>query len=120
MALFLNAPMKTPPEINAYDVPLENRMQIEEASQYAQLIDPQALDLRHYPLWKILREILRQVPEMRVYELEAHLRQFGIATSRSALESCLKTHRKQFRITKHGREKLVAWKEGANETASTK
>lgn len=120
MALWLNVPMKTHPELNAYDVPLEDRMRIEDEAKNAVVFDSRALDLGQYPLWKIMREVLRQVPEMRVYELEAHLKAFGVPVARSAIESSLKTHRKQFRVRPQGREKFVAWKEGANETASTK
>lgn len=109
-ALLFAAPMKTSAEKDAY---AGGRSESEEweRRQSDEGIDPATLDLRQYPLWKIIREVLRQVPEMRVCELHDHLKQFGIETSRSALESCLKTHRKQFRVTLRGREKFVAWKE---------
>ena len=75
------------------------------------------LYVRQSSAWQVANNLESQRLQ---YAMEAHLRQFGIVTSRSALESCLKTHRKQFRIRTQGREKFVAWKEGAaNETAST-
>ena len=109
MALLFGAPMKTKPHIDAYDLKglgdAENDIQLDAA----------AMNLSRYPLWKIIREILRQVPEMRVYELEAHLKAFGVPKAqRSAIESAIKTHRKQFKVTKRGREKFVAWKENSN------
>ena len=73
-------------------------------------VDLTDLDVSRFPLWKIIREIIRQVTEIRVYELEAHLRGFGVKTTRSAIESALLTHRKEFRIEKRGREKFVSLK----------
>ncbi|MFZ0747673.1 MAG: hypothetical protein WAM85_24930 [Terracidiphilus sp.] len=110
-ALLLNVPMKTHQEIDPYPLDEEYIRQVEDAARDAEVV-PQTLDLGQYPLWKIMREILRQVPEMRVYELEAHLKAFGIPAERSAIESSLKTHRKQFHIATKGREKFVGWKEG--------
>jgi len=112
-ALLFSFPMKTHQEVSPY--PLEEDLrQIENAAHDAE-IEPQTLDLGQYPLWKIMREILRQVPEMRVYELEAHLKAFGVSAERSAIESSLKTHRRQFHATVRGREKFVAWKESSDE-----
>jgi hypothetical protein len=112
-ALLFNVPIKLHSEVNPYPLSERDIREMEDAMREGIEVDPKTLDLGQYPLWKIMREILRQVPEMRVYELEAHLRQFGIVTSRSALESCLKTHRKQFRVRTQGREKFVAWEKGA-------
>lgn len=112
-ALLFNVPMKLNSEINPYPLSERDRREIEEAMKTGIEVDPKTLDLGQYPLWKIMREILRQVPEMRVYELEAHLKAFGVPKAeRSTIESSLKTHRKQFHVTKKGREKFVAWKEG--------
>jgi len=55
---------------------------------------------------------------MRVYEIEAHLKSFGLQVNRMAIESALKTHHKQFHITNRGREKFVAWKEVPNAPAT--
>jgi hypothetical protein len=73
-------------------------------------VDPQALDLSKFPLWKVMREILKQTAEIRVYELESHLKSFGAKASRSAIESALITHKSQFRTTPRGREKFVSLK----------
>jgi hypothetical protein len=121
LALLFNAPAKAHPEINPYPLSEKDMQELEDAARNDIEIDALTLDLGQYPLWKIMREILRQVPEMRVYELEAHLKAFGVPRAeRSAIESSLKTHRKQFRITKQGREKFVAWKEGGTNETSTK
>jgi hypothetical protein len=118
VALLFNVPVKTHQEINPYPLSERGMREIEDAAENGIGIDPRTLDLAQYPLWKIMREILRQVPEMRVYELEAHLKAFGVPKSeRSAIESSLKTHRRQFRITVKGREKFVGWKEGSNDEA---
>jgi hypothetical protein len=62
------------------------------------------------PLWKIMREIVRQTPEVQVVELENALRELKINPSRQAIESALETHRKEFRIVKRGRDKFVSLK----------
>lgn len=67
-------------------------------------------DLDDFPLWKVIREIVRQTPEMRVVEVEDFLRNFGVRTSRQAIESALETHRDVFSTNKRGREKYVSLK----------
>jgi hypothetical protein len=73
-------------------------------------ISPEELDIENYPLWKVIREVLKQTSEIRIYELESHLKTFGVKTSRSAIESAIITHKKEFKVTKRGREKFVALK----------
>lgn len=62
------------------------------------------------PLWKFMREIVRQVPELQIVELEALLIGLGIKTSRQSIESALESHREVFRMTKRGRDKFVSLK----------
>jgi len=62
------------------------------------------------PLWKFMREIVRQVPEVQVVELEALLAGMRIKTSRQAIESALESHREVFRVQRRGREKFVSLK----------
>lgn len=107
MALVFSAPLKMS-DADPYDP--KYRRVLEDVGTDID-VHPDDLDLSRYPLWKIMREILRQVPEMRVYELEAHLKSFGVDAKRSAIESAIKTHRKQFKVIPRGREKFVAWKE---------
>lgn len=114
LALMLNVPTKTHPDINPYPLSAEEMQEMDEAAKDAEIV-PETLDLGQYPLWKIMREILRQVPDMRVYELEAHLKAFGIPAERSAIESSINAHRRQFPVTMKGREKFVAWQEGVDE-----
>lgn len=106
-ALLFNIPVRDNPDANAYDPKFREQMQEPQGLMAVDLTD---LDVSRFPLWKIIREIIRQVTEIRVYELEAHLRGFGVKTTRSAIESALLTHRKEFRIEKRGREKFVSLK----------
>ncbi len=62
------------------------------------------------PLWKIVREIVRQTPEIQIVELENALRELGVKTSRQAIESAIETHRKEFKIVKRGRDKFISLK----------
>lgn len=75
-------------------------------------VQDNALSLEVYkvPMWKLIREIVRQTPEIQIVELESAVREFGAKTSRQAIESALETHRKEFRIIKRGREKFVSLK----------
>jgi hypothetical protein len=106
-ALVVNAPLKMNVKVDAFDPRYRDELQHIEEGEPVDLDD---FDLSNFPLWKVMREVLRQVPEIRVYELEAHLKMFGVKASRSALESALKTHPRQFRLTKRGREKFVSLK----------
>jgi histone H3/H4 len=67
-------------------------------------------DLKEFSLWRIIREVVRQAKEMRIYELEEHLKSFGLSVTRPAVESAIAVHSKEFRVTKRGREKFVALK----------
>jgi len=107
-ALLLNVPVRVNPEGDAYAG--SGRAESSWETSEPLNIDPAELDLLKYPLWKIVREVVRQVTEIRVFELEAHLKGFGVKASRSAIESALATHPKEFKITKRGREKFVSLK----------
>ena len=65
---------------------------------------------RKTPLWKVLRELARQVTEIRIVEMEAGLKQYGYKFSRQAIESAIDTHRDVFRSTRRGRERFVSLK----------
>jgi hypothetical protein len=74
-------------------------------------VDGDDLDIANYPLWKVIEQVLRQSSEeMRVFELEESLKSFGVKAERSAIESALATHKKEFKTTKRGREKFVSLK----------
>ncbi len=104
-ALLLNAPLKVG-KGDAYEGPDEAfEKDAEDLS-----IDPADLELSKFSLWRVIREVVRQSTEIRVYELEAHLKQFGLKATRAAIESALATHPREFRITKRGREKYVSLK----------
>ena len=108
-ALLFNVPVKVNPEADAYvPAPEEIDMQYEQVG--IAMNWPADLNLSEFPLWQVIREIVRQVPEMRVYELEAHLGTFGLKVTRPAIESALATHPKEFKVTKRGREKFVSLK----------
>ncbi len=66
------------------------------------------LKLSLYPLWKILREILRQTGQIQVFKLERMLKDFRMKrTRRQSIESALRTHPREFQTVKRGREKYV-------------
>ncbi len=107
LALLLNIPMKDNPKVDALDSVDPSDF---EKPKMLLAVSEADLDLSKYSLWRIIREVVRQTTEIRVYELEAHLKAFGIKTNRTAIESALATHLREFRITKRGREKYVSLK----------
>lgn len=106
-ALLLNAPIKVNSEADAYLTP-EYTDEMRETAGVA--LNPEDFDLSNFSLWRVIREVVRQTTEIRVFELEAHLKGFGLKASRPAIESALATHPKEFRIVKRGREKFVSLK----------
>ena len=62
------------------------------------------------PLWKLMREILRQVPEMQVVDLEHMLHVIGVKTNRPSVDSALETHKETFTVRKRGRDKFISLK----------
>jgi hypothetical protein len=105
-ALLFNAPTKVNLKGDAYSTP---DREFERSAEHLAL-NTDDLDLGDFPLWRIIREIVRQTMEIRVFELEEHLKAFGLTASRPAIESALDTHPKEFRVTKRGREKFVSLK----------
>ncbi|HTC61523.1 MAG TPA: hypothetical protein VK709_01660 [Candidatus Saccharimonadales bacterium] len=106
-ALLFSAPLKANPKADAYKSP---DLQFCQDSENLGL-DPAELDVSKFSLWRVIREVVRQTAEIRVYELEAHLKEFGLKkATRPAIESALSTHPKEFRIVKRGREKFVSLK----------
>jgi DICT domain-containing protein len=69
-------------------------------------------DLRSYPLWKVIREIVRHTGEVQIVKLERISQDFAFhkRVRRQSIESALAVHKRDFRITKRGREKFVALK----------
>jgi hypothetical protein len=107
IALLLNFPQKDNLHADAY--PREDDA-IDLRDDAGVIFSFDDLELSDFPLWKVMREVLRQTPEIRVFELESHLKSFGVKAARSAIESALATHGSQFRVTKRGREKFVSLK----------
>lgn len=106
-ALLFSVPLKVNLKGDAYAGPDR------EYEQDAERLDINVadLDLSKFSLWRVIREVVRQTAEIRVYELEAHLKQFGLKkATRPAIESALATHPKDFKITRRGREKFVSLK----------
>jgi hypothetical protein len=69
------------------------------------------LDIRgEMPLWKMVREVIRQTEELRIVELESVMNGLKIKASRQALESAIDAHKRTFKIRRSGREKFVALK----------
>jgi hypothetical protein len=65
---------------------------------------------RDLPLWQVIVAILEQYGELQVIQLELALDRLGHKTSRSAIESSLKTHPDEFKIRTSGRAKFVSLK----------
>ncbi len=107
-ALMLNAPAKDNPKGDAYAVAQDRECGMQEA--VGLVIDEAEMDLSKVSLWRVIREIVRQTVEIRVFELESHLKSFGLKASRPAIESALTTHPKEFKLTKRRREKFVSLK----------
>lgn len=61
-------------------------------------------------LWEVITAILEQTGEIQVIELENVLDFLGFVTTRSAIESALKTHPKEFRVRMSGRNKFISLK----------
>ncbi|MGO9542553.1 MAG: hypothetical protein ACLPN2_18385 [Terriglobales bacterium] len=62
------------------------------------------------PLWEIFATILAETGEIQVIELERMLDHLKFKTTRSAIESALKTHPNEFRVRMSGRNKFVSLK----------
>jgi hypothetical protein len=115
-ALVLNAPQKDKASAEAdFDHEFPPEPDLNEP-----YLSAEEIKLSHYPLWKIIREIVRQAVDLRVYELQTHLKAFGIDTTRSAIESALLTHKEEFKITRYGREKFVSLKGVEDAPATTR
>jgi hypothetical protein len=87
----------------------EEQVHVEELCDRAGITNPRSAAYT-LPLWKVARELVRQVPELQVVELENFLKLLGYKTSRQAVESAIETHRDTFRIKRRGREKFVSLK----------
>lgn len=118
VALLLNVQLKIDPAAEAEFEHLSKAPEFD--STVGPYISPEDTDLSRYPLWKIIREIVRQAVDIRVYELQDHLKAFSVTTTRSAIESALATHQEEFRITRHGREKFVSLKGVEDAPATTR
>jgi hypothetical protein len=104
-ALLLNAPNgKGNPYAAAKDRVLELFSEAELP------LDVSDIELSEISLWRIIREVVRQAVEIRVFELEEHLKTFGVKASRPAIESAIATHLKEFKVTRRGREKYISLK----------
>ncbi len=62
------------------------------------------------PLWKTIREMLRHVPEMQVIDIERMMKELGVQTGRTAIDSAIATHKDIFAVRKRGREKFISLK----------
>src|SRR5437867_1245737 len=73
---------------------------IEKLSLDAGITTTAVEEMKDTPLWKMVREIVRQVTEIRVMELEQVITNFGHPITRQAMESAIKTHAAIFRVMK--------------------
>jgi hypothetical protein len=72
-----------------------------------------AVDAYAVPLWEIMVAILEEFNELQAIEIELAFKQLGIKTSRSAIESALKTHANVFNIRTRNRDKFISLKGGS-------
>jgi hypothetical protein len=62
------------------------------------------------PIWKAIREMLRHVPEMQVIDIERMMKELGVQTGRTAIDSAIATHKNIFTVRKRGRDKFISLK----------
>lgn len=60
------------------------------------------------PLWQVMVAVLEQYGELQAIELQRALEYLDHGTSRSAIESALKTHRDVFQVRESGRYRFVS------------
>lgn len=71
--------------------------------------DDASVDL---PLWKAMREYLREAGESRVGDIQAFLSWLGFENvTRQGIESAIKRHERTFRIRTKGHERIVSLKD---------
>jgi len=92
IALMVNAPVKDRPAGDTYVTAQDYAFKMFGNADL--VVDEADIDLSKISLWRIIREIVRQTVEVRVFELEGHLKGFGVKASRPAIESALATHPK--------------------------
>lgn len=64
------------------------------------------------PLWKAMREFLREAGDSRVGEIQSFLTWLGFENvTRQAIESAIKRHESRFRVRTKGRERIVSLRE---------
>ena len=80
------------------------------SEDYPKYVDKSLTERRKNPLWKFVREVVRQVPELQVVELETLLNGLGMKTSRQAVEAAISGHPDVFRTRKHKRNKFISLK----------
>jgi hypothetical protein len=61
-------------------------------------------------LWKQIREIVRQVEEIRIVDLVNVMESLKLNTSRQAIEAAIDAHKRTFHVRRSGREKFVSLK----------
>ncbi len=83
---------------------------LELGKNYDNAIAIAATPEENLPLWEVIATILAETQELQVIELERILEYLGFKTTRSAVESSLKTHPNEFRIRMSGRNKFVSLK----------
>jgi hypothetical protein len=107
MGLLLNRPQKVKARKDGYVFSEEEREAAQESVNIPSGVAAY-LDVSTLPLWKVIREIVRQAGKMRIVNLQNTLKVFGIEVRRQTIESSLKVHKKEFKTTYRGREKYVS------------
>jgi hypothetical protein len=97
---------------------LGNHMGTADLRKALQQADTEVDDETEYPLWQLILEIARQVPEIQAVELEETLDELGFDVSRQAIESAIRQHAEDFVVTKRGKEKFISLKGVGNASAT--
>jgi hypothetical protein len=64
------------------------------------------------PLWKAMREFLREAGDSKVGEIQSFLTWLGFENvTRQSIESAIKRHESRFRVRTKGRERIVSLKD---------
>lgn len=81
---------------------------------------PQSDDGRSVlPLWKAMREHLREAGDSKIGEIQAFLTWMGFENvTRQGIESAIKRHENWFRVRTRGNERIVSLKETEQEGSS--
>ena len=108
LGLLLNRVQKVKPNKSGFVLSDEEREAAQESGDIPAGVN--YVDVSTLPLWKVMREVVRQAGQIRIVSLQNALKVFGIEVRRQTIESALAVHKKEFKVTRRGRETFVSLK----------